>query len=98
MKLEDVTKAMIDKSKVRAINTEDHTRDFLSYNFAKVEILEYGYSLGIALESIDPIRFRQIVVDEIYRNLEDKNWVEIEGEYYSREDINKCFQIEEEEI
>ncbi len=95
IKENELTAEILTEAKVFPIEAETYYCEFLNEVCDPFEIGNLSYEAGRVLEKIDPIAFRQGMLDQLDCEQRDGNILEIDGFYFWRHEIKEVFEITE---
>lgn len=97
IKEQNLTREMLVENKIFPIEQERYFKDFLDDNLPEIKIGTLTYRAGRVLEEIDPIAFNQGMYDHFDSLKTDRQVFEIDGFYFWKDEIEREFEILEEE-
>ena len=83
LKLSTLTKEQFEQIGIRPVNVEDYTEESINECFPDVLLLDqYTRKQGTLIRQTDEVMFRMCCRDTEFANIADKQWIEIDGDYY----------------
>lgn len=83
LKLSTLTKEQIKRVGIEPVNVEDYTEELINECFPDIILLDrYTRQQGSLIRQTDDVLFTQCCGDEINNRLIDKQWIEVDGDYY----------------
>ena len=85
----NLTKEQIEliETTICSVDAKRNYLEMLNDCYEPVKICGYEYAQGDALLAIDPVAFRCGLADYISAQLDDEIWVEIQGDFYWKSDV-----------
>jgi hypothetical protein len=92
LKLSTLTKELLKKVNIRPVNVEDYTEELINECFPDVVLLDqYTRHQGSLVRQTDEVMFRMCCRDNERMNVDDKNWIEVDGDFYDVDNIIQKF-------
>ncbi|MBN8542320.1 MAG: hypothetical protein J0L82_18160 [Deltaproteobacteria bacterium] len=90
--LSTLTIEQMERLDIRPVNVEDHTEELINQCFPDVLLLDqYTRQQGSLIRQTDEVMFRMCCRDGESNNVEDKLWMEIDGQFYEVETVIQKF-------
>lgn len=89
IKLSSLTKASLEQRQIQPVDIVSHTIQLLNDSYPKVELVggTCRWPHGRVVQTMEPHLFNEWCRSEEQFNLEKKNWIKIENQFYDVEEI-----------
>jgi hypothetical protein len=90
--LSTLSKEEMKQMNIRPVNVEDHMEELINECYPDVVLLDqYKRQQGSLIRQTDEVMFRMCCRDAENYNVEDKLWMEIDGQFYEVETVIQKF-------
>lgn len=83
LKLSTLTIEQIKQVGIQPVNVEEYTEELINDCYPDIVLLDqFTRKQGTLIRQTDEVMFRMCCRDSEYQNVDDKQWIEIDGDYY----------------